>query len=478
VSDDLVGEQGDDPVAQYRETLAGGVRELLAGGYVRATTDALLTEMAALEALGGIFATYGDRHDDNIERIGDAAVRLTERAGVEPGAGADDKWIADSLLTDLHNLHISVDSNLARSGFAGTASWALEGMADMHAVQLMERIGPALSQAIESEWVVWAGAQEISTTIETLCALPRPDGLDDRSLHPSELPEWERQISEAYGRLESVVPGDEGDDESLRAAEWLQFPTDGLTGARGHRQDAAAASSGGAAEATASTTLTIDWSEVHSVNRATCKAASNDQLLEFWAWGYLVLIGDDHNDVLMNAVRSQPDVARGTMMYVSASFGPGHIQVLGCPPELRPQFEWAMGQFSQKEVRFLAEGSAGGEEADALAWDQIDWDVVQGWNEGVLKATQEVGTTVQFVQDKVFPKRIVFGGDLESGPLARYMDALVARDEADKLAGGTITVTARGGVTSRGSIAVKGATDQDAFKETIRVFTKKQLTFV
>jgi hypothetical protein len=355
MSDDVIEEVS--PVAEYRQTLAQGVHDLLGSGFIRATADALQAEKAALEALGGTFARNGEGCAHTAGRIAEAAARLGEQAAMEPGEGASDRWIAESLLTDLHNLHISVDSSIARSAEASSLSWALDGLGEMHAARLMERIQPGLAAVVESEWMVWAGAVEISTAIEALYALPCPDEVRPHPLPPSELGEMEAHITDAYGKLDSVVAGDDGTDRSRSAANWLEFPDNGLVDLPLRRPDAATArherdDQDDHDEAT-TTTLTIDWEEVHRVNRDTCKAASRDESLEFWAWGYLVLIGDDHDEALMNAVRSQPDVAEGELRVVSTSFGPGYMRVAGCPPAQQPQFEWAIGQFSRKEVRFV-----------------------------------------------------------------------------------------------------------------------------
>ncbi|MGH9117190.1 MAG: hypothetical protein ACRD0A_04740 [Acidimicrobiales bacterium] len=142
----------DEELAEFREALAHGVRDLLAGGYIQAAIDAVQAETTALEALGGTFAEYGDRLDNQVERIRDAAAQLGEAAAMEPAEGTSERWSANQLLVDLSNLHIDVDSSVARSSFARTACWALDGLADMHPARLMERIGPAFTDALDREW--------------------------------------------------------------------------------------------------------------------------------------------------------------------------------------------------------------------------------------------------------------------------------------------------------------------------------------
>jgi hypothetical protein len=269
-------------------------------------------------------------------------------------APSEGTYRSESILTGLHNLHLSVGSNLARGSFARSAAWALRGLADMHAAQLMERIEPALTAALSHEWTVLGYAQSLSGTIESLHGLPRPDSVRTHPLRDSELGELEGHLREAFSLLGTVTPGEDGRDESLRAAEWLELPADGLADNRGGgRGSAGSGGSGGTADAQDVDWDNIDWDAVHGANQRVCKDASSSERLAFLSLGHLVLIGPDHPQDLLEAVARHPSVGSGTVRVRSARVGAGSMEVEGCPPEHMEGFEWAIAQFSRKTVEFI-----------------------------------------------------------------------------------------------------------------------------
>jgi hypothetical protein len=95
----------------------------------------------------------------------------------------------------------------------------------------------------------------------------------------------------------------------------------------------------------------------------------------------------------------------------------------------------------------------------------FDQSVIDGVNEHNLKQMQDPGSVISFFQ----ARELVLIGDGFPMEYVRYA--------ANAGSGGTITIVSRGGIGSTGEILVEGASDQDRFKEAIRRFSKKKITF-
>jgi hypothetical protein len=242
-----------DPVTDYANALTGYVQELVATGCFDALADVLRSKQEAFGAIGGTLSRYADV-DDTVDRIQEGAARLVQHVAADRDPNQE-SWYTGNLLVHLKNLHISVDSSVARRSIAHNASWLVDGLTRLNAAQLMARIGPALTHAFDREWQALTAARDISRYIESLFNMPAPDGVDlDRSRpQPTELEEAERQLRDAWEDLGEVEPGQGGRDLSRQAAEWLELPIDGLVDNPGRRAAPGASARAGEKRAASST---------------------------------------------------------------------------------------------------------------------------------------------------------------------------------------------------------------------------------
>ena len=96
----------------------------------------------------------------------------------------------------------------------------------------------------------------------------------------------------------------------------------------------------------------------------------------------------------------------------------------------------------------------------------IDWSEFEDRNRDLVKALAEGSGTV-FWQ---YGDTLVFGGQYRSPYGTRLLEAGGAE--------GTLTMAARGGALSRGSVEVSGASDQDAFRRAFARLSAKTVRFV
>jgi hypothetical protein len=107
--------------------------------------------------------------------------------------------------------------------------------------------------------------------------------------------------------------------------------------------------------------------------------------------------------------------------------------------------------------------------------DEIDWSMVQAVNEKAIKDAPD-GGDVAFWQ---LPSGQVLIGKDEQPETYRKLIELVRDGEANPSGNqpnGTITVT-KGGITSRGRLRIRGATDEQTMRSWISAFSDKSMTF-
>jgi hypothetical protein len=160
----------------------------------------------------------------------------------------DLQWGVGNVLVALENVHISVDSSVARSSCGHDFLWALPQLAEMGAARLMQREYAKMRETLEAEWHLLETAEAASHAIEALFAISVPAGLNRRDLHPTELPAMRQELEQAFTLLDTPIPAG-AKDESDRAAEWLQVPADDFTQTDG-------------------STPTSDWRPTHRVGTA------------------------------------------------------------------------------------------------------------------------------------------------------------------------------------------------------------------
>jgi hypothetical protein len=95
-----------------------------------------------------------------------------------------------------------------------------------------------------------------------------------------------------------------------------------------------------------------DYAAVNSVNQSYVKEGAEDVDHPWMAGGFLVLLGDEHPASFTDWVRGRPDFASGTFEIGRATFGAGKITVTGAPASHQDTITWAVGQFSDKTVKF------------------------------------------------------------------------------------------------------------------------------
>lgn len=108
-----------------------------------------------------------------------------------------------------------------------------------------------------------------------------------------------------------------------------------------------------------------------------------------------------------------------------------------------------------------------------LRWDQIEWEVVTGFNQQTLKDLEE-GDSVPFWQAR--------GGLLlgwaHPANYRQIFEEAAGNPEGDgSQPHGTVTMTSKGGVMSRGTITVSGMYDAGSFESSIAEFSKKEIEF-
>lgn len=106
----------------------------------------------------------------------------------------------------------------------------------------------------------------------------------------------------------------------------------------------------------------------------------------------------------------------------------------------------------------------------ALTRDRIDQQVVDSINQSALKSLPEAGGMDSFVEFWMKGDLLLIGEDHPAGYLA------FARDGGTQ---GQIYMNAKGGVFSRGELLVQGVGggNQDSFKEALRRFSQKKVSF-
>lgn len=346
-------------IEEYVPTLEAYTRALLDDEAIGATCAAMNEWADGIRRLGTMLAPRADRAADNIGRIESGAQRVRESLEALTSAGDDDKaWNAENVLVNLANLHIAVDSNIARSEFATTAKWVIESLAQSGSAQLMTQITDELSAVMTAEWTMAASAQAASQVIQTIYAIERPEDVRTHDLDASELPAMYGAIQEVYGLFGSVVPGEHGDG-SVRSAEWLGLALEGGAPVQPQAPSQSSPQGGAPSEAPAQQSApppfdleAVDMTAVNDVNQATCKDASSSETLEYVAADWVVLIGRDHPSALLEGVGGHARAYRGTVQVKSARIGAGTMVVTGAPPAQQSNVQWAIQQFSRKDVQF------------------------------------------------------------------------------------------------------------------------------
>jgi hypothetical protein len=95
-----------------------------------------------------------------------------------------------------------------------------------------------------------------------------------------------------------------------------------------------------------------DFANVNSTNQSYVKEGDEDTTHSWEAGGFLVLLGDGHDQSFVDWVRGRPDYANGTFEIGRSTFGAGKITFTGAPASHQDTITWAVGQFSDKAVKF------------------------------------------------------------------------------------------------------------------------------
>jgi hypothetical protein len=216
-----------EDVGEYATRLAQGVVDLFGTELIDHVASAIDAKAAALSALGGTFGRDVERNSELSGRVREDLARL--RSDYEAmTASSNEEWAIGNVLVGLGNVHISVDSSVARSSCGRDFVWALPQLAEMGAARLMQREYARMRETLEAEWLVLETAETASHAIEALHAIPVPVGVNRHDLHPTELPAMRQELEQAFSLLDTpIAPG--ARDESDRAAEWLQLPADDLS---------------------------------------------------------------------------------------------------------------------------------------------------------------------------------------------------------------------------------------------------------
>jgi len=210
----------------YAAQLQQGVIALYDAQLIDQVAAAYDVKASALAELGGVLGRDPERATESGGRVREEQDRLSssyEAMVASPG----EEWAVGNVLVGLGNLHIIVDSSVARSSCGSQYVWALPQLVEMGAARLVQREYARMRAVLEAEWLVCDTAETASRAIETLYAIPLPAGFERHDLHPTELPAMREELEQAFGMLDTPFPAGLQDD-SVRAAEWLQFSTDGL----------------------------------------------------------------------------------------------------------------------------------------------------------------------------------------------------------------------------------------------------------
>ena len=215
-----------DELGEYPARLGQGVVELLGTELIDQVASAIDVKASALSALGGTLGRDAARTSELSGRVREDLAKL--RSDYEAlAASSTEEWGVGNVLVGLGNVHISVDSSVARSSCGRDFVWALPQLAEMGAARLMQREYARMREALEAEWLVLETAEAASRAIEALYAIPVPAGVNRHDLHPTELPAMRQELEQAFTLLDTPIPPG-ARDESDRAAEWLQLPADDL----------------------------------------------------------------------------------------------------------------------------------------------------------------------------------------------------------------------------------------------------------
>jgi hypothetical protein len=143
-------------------------------------------------------------------------------------------------------------------------------------------------------------------------------------------------------------------------------------------------------------------------------------------------------------------------------------------------YDWVAGMDAKQRQFVLAEDDleAAFEREEArrnksITWDEVDWGFVQSLNERLLKDTDK-GESLPFWQAGA---GLLLGTE-QPPTYRRLFERLRGEPDGDGDApNGRVTVLSRGSGLSHGEIEVTGDYDQAAFKQAIRQFSKKGITF-
>jgi putative adhesin Stv-like protein len=95
-----------------------------------------------------------------------------------------------------------------------------------------------------------------------------------------------------------------------------------------------------------------DFANVNAKNQSYVKEGTEDDDHPWEAGGFLVLLGDAHDQSFVDWVQGRPDYASGTFAIGRSTFGAGKITFAGAPASHQDTITWAVGQFSDKAVKF------------------------------------------------------------------------------------------------------------------------------
>ena len=212
----------------YATELQQGVIALYDAQLIDQVAGAYDMKASALAELGGVLGRDPERATDSGGRLRQDQDRLANSYQAMVASPGEESAVGN-VLVGLSNLHIGVDSSVARSSCARDFVWAMPQLVEMGAARLVQREYGKMRAILEAEWLVCETAESASRAIEALYAIPAPPGFNRHDLHATELPAMREELGQAFAMLDAPFPTGL-QDESVRAAEWLQFSPEGLDG--------------------------------------------------------------------------------------------------------------------------------------------------------------------------------------------------------------------------------------------------------
>lgn len=212
-----------------------------------------------------------------------------------------------------------------------------------------------------------------------------------------------------------------------------------------------------------------------------------DQVNEYKRAGNLTMAGEIYNRYIKSGAEKEVNLPSHVQRPLEEIFGEGDGVLAGpdtfdaAYDEIRKLFERdTYATYSRKwdalrdellleDMPDDAPKVIGDPVTNAMTRDQVDMSIVDNFNQAALKDLQE-GFSTNFWQlnDLV----IIDAGMGTDQPYVKWL-----LDQPGVTRGSNVTMTAKGGAFSSGTVTVEGATDQAAFKAAVARVSKKKVVF-